>query len=259
MHRNTSRRVRLSLAVLAIAVIGLSAPASGISATERPRVDIDGFMTGLACVESAGRYEARNRLSGALGKYQFMPRVWAAWSGRYLGNRWAAPTSRNQEFVARKRIEGLYRRYGEWRLVAHWWRTGDAPRDERRWSIGSRSYVRAVMAFARRASTPTLRSDVPARCFPRDLGEPTVRTEPWPRVVVTGRSVFLRRGGSSESRAIDVLYRGDRLAVLGSARAANGRLWLEVGLKDGKRGWISAWFAQPIRKGLGTSRHDAAN
>jgi hypothetical protein len=253
------RRVRLSVAILAIAVVGLAAPASGFSATRGSRVDIDSFMTGLACVESAGRYEARNRLSGALGKYQFMPRVWVAWSGRYLGNRWARPTARNQEYVARERIRDLRQRYGSWRLVALWWRTGNAPRDERRWSIGSVSYVRTVMAFARRAATPGLRRHVPARCYPRDFGAPQIRHEPWPRVAVSGRSVFLRRGAGSVHRPFEVVHRGDRLAVLGRAPDAHGNRWLKVGLKDGRHGWMFAAYADAIRRGSGTSRRGAGN
>lgn len=259
MNSIIGRRVRLSVVVLAIAVVGLAAPASGFSANRGSRVDIDDFLTGLACVESAGRYEVRNPLSGALGKYQFMPRVWVAWSGRYLGNRWARPTARNQEYVARERIRDLRQRYGSWRLVAHWWRTGNAPRDERRWSIGSVSYVRTVMAFARRAATPGLRSDVPARCLPRDFGQPPIRKKPWPRIVVTGRSVFLRRGAGSVNRAFEVLHRGDRPAVLGRGRDANGKLWLEVGLEDGRRGWIVAWYVAAIGRGSGTGLRGVAN
>jgi hypothetical protein len=246
VHLISSRRARVLTAAFAVAVVGLSAPAAGISEASRSRLDIDHFMTGLACVESGGRYDALNPRSKALGKYQFMPRIWVAWAGRYLGNRWARPTPRNQEFVARQRIIDLYELHGDWRLVAHWWRTGNAPRDESRWTAGSKKYVGRIMTIAGRASSPSLRGDVHDRCFPRDLGQPRVRTEPWPRVVVTGGSVNLRRGPGAAHRVFEVAHRGDRLAVLGRARDGNGRRWLQVGLKDGRRGWLAAWYTAPL-------------
>ena len=53
-----------------------------------------------AASESGGDYAARNRLSGAYGKYQIMPSSWRAWADRYLGDPNAIPTPANQELVA---------------------------------------------------------------------------------------------------------------------------------------------------------------
>jgi hypothetical protein len=132
---NSRRRARTLLPLGAVFALTLTAIAPGVTA--RPgdrRIDIDAFMTGLACIESSGRFTAVNKRSGALGKYQIMPRNWRAWSGRYLGNRWARPTPRNQEYVARQRILALYELRGDWRRVAYWWLTGDGEPDERLWT-----------------------------------------------------------------------------------------------------------------------------
>ena len=103
----------------------------------RHPVDINTFMTGLACVESSGRYEALNPVTHAYGKYQIMPRNWTYWAAYYLRNRWALQTPDNQEYVARQRILDLYELRGRWRLVAHWWLTGNADPDESLWSKSS--------------------------------------------------------------------------------------------------------------------------
>jgi hypothetical protein len=213
------------------------------------RIGVGDFMAGLACVESGGRFDAVNGRSGALGKYQFMPKIWVAWAGRYLGNRWAGATPRNQEFVARERILDLYERHHSWRLVAHWWRTGNAPRDERTWSRGSLRYVNAVMAVARLAAADQTRLLIPARCLPTRFKEPRVRTEPWPLVRVTGKSVYLRRGPGVATRAFEVVRRGARLAVLGHRRERQGIVWLRVGLRDGRTGWIVGRLVAPIGRG----------
>ncbi len=83
--------------------------------------------------ESGGRFDALNDRTGAFGKYQVMPGNWRAWANRYMGNKWAEPTARNQEFVARQRVQALYDKHGSWRTVAYWWLTGNAHRDETQW------------------------------------------------------------------------------------------------------------------------------
>src|SRR5687767_10092115 len=93
------RRLRLVAALsLALALIGVGdwLPAAG-APRGAPRITIDHFLTGLACVESGGRYAAVNRRSGAYGKYQIMPRNWPRWADRYLGDRRAARTAYHQE------------------------------------------------------------------------------------------------------------------------------------------------------------------
>jgi hypothetical protein len=255
-----SGRQRLSLGLVGALLIGAGGLFAGSAAGHHPRrIEIDDFMTGIACVESVGRYDAVNRRSGALGKYQFMPRIWRAWSGRYLGNRWAEPTPANQEFVARERMQDLYNLHHNWRLVAHWWRTGNAPRDESRWSKGSKKYVGRVMRWARLAASADTRDQVPQHCFPGTRGRPTVRTKPWPRALVTGGRVYLRRGPGPDHRAFALVRRGDRVAVLGRGKSESGSPWLKVGLKDGRVGWIYASYTRPTDRGLGSARRAASN
>ena len=83
---------------LLVACLAVGTPA--VASARQLTVDIDDFMTGLACTESSGRFEALNRFSGAMGKYQIMPKNWRAWALRYMGNPWAQTSPRNQEFVA---------------------------------------------------------------------------------------------------------------------------------------------------------------
>jgi hypothetical protein len=105
---------------------------------------IDRFMQAVAQVESGGRYNARNRSSGAYGKYQIMPSSWRGWAKLYLGNANAPRTPRNQEIVARAKMLALHRWLGDWRRVAHWWLTGSS-RSEALWSTTGRRYVAKVM------------------------------------------------------------------------------------------------------------------
>ena len=233
-------------AALVVSVASLAAFTVGATdADSDRRVDIDAFMTGLACIESGGRFHARNDRSGAIGKYQIMPRNWAAWSARYLGNRWARPTPRHQEFVARQRILALQQKHGSWRRVAHWWLTGDASRDESQWSPKSTKYVDKVMAISRLAATPKTGAMVPERCAPIDYPAPKVKTEPFPRVRVTGGLVYLREAPGYEHRAHDVVRRGMLLALLAKSPDPRGKSWMKVGLRDGSVGWIASWFTEP--------------
>jgi len=221
----------------------LALPATSLAGR---RLTIDDFMTGLACVESGGRYDALNPSSGSYGKYQVMPRIWPAWADRYLGNKWAPPTPRNQEYVVRQRILDLYRLHHDWSLVAHWWLTGNATPDEELWSRGSTSYVDSVTTIARLATSATKRELIAARCFPKPFATPRIRTQPWPRVEVTGRRVYLRNGPGYENRAIGTVKRGQRLHVLGSGHDPRGKQWLRVGLRDGSQAWIAGWYAQRL-------------
>ncbi|HEY6058116.1 MAG TPA: hypothetical protein VIV06_08790 [Candidatus Limnocylindrales bacterium] len=105
---------------------------------------LDRFLWALGLVESGGRYDAENSTSGAFGKYQILPSNWPAWAGRYLGDRGAPPTPRNQERVARGRILDLYESLLDWPAVAHWWLTGRTlPSTE--WSIRAVRYVARIM------------------------------------------------------------------------------------------------------------------
>ncbi|CAN5556591.1 hypothetical protein BH23CHL6_BH23CHL6_13290 [soil metagenome] len=256
MHLLTGPRVASSL-LLAITLVltgQLGAPAEA-GPRQQPKIKIEHFMAGLACVESGGRYKAVNPHSGALGKYQIMPRNWTAWARRFLGDRRAEPTPRNQEIVARERIERLYADRGSWRRVAYWWLTGRSISNEARWTRKASGYVDRVMTFARRAATPESDGWIPQRCFPKAAGQlvstaaaaavvddrPAVTN----RVVVTGGSVYVRRGPGPENRLVAVVRRGTVLKVTDRSRDSRGGTWLEVKLRGGDRGWVAGWYTEP--------------
>jgi hypothetical protein len=238
------RRFVLPLAIGACLLLIGGQLAMTADAARAARIGIHEFMAGLACVESGGRFDAVNRASGALGKYQVMPRNWPAWAARYMGNRWARPSPRNQEFVVGRRINDLYKKHGTWRLVAYWWLTGNAERDERLWSRQATGYVDKVMRVARRAADPQAPVPVPRRCFPLDLPAPKIRTEPFPKVKVRGGAVNVRRAPGYEKTKVGLVKRGMHVALLGSAKDARGDWWLRIGLRDGGTGWISARFVR---------------
>ena len=112
------------------------------------------FMEALATVESGGRYDARNKSSGAYGRYQIMPFNWPSWARTYLGDRRAKPTPANQDKVAAGRLSNLKHAYGEWNRVAYWWLTGGkGPRST--WSDYASRYVYKVMSgFRLRIASP---------------------------------------------------------------------------------------------------------
>lgn len=237
------RSIGLALAL----VVSIATVAPHVADAGNPgRVGIDAFMTGLACTESGGRFDAVNGRTGAYGKYQIMPRNWIAWSGRYLGNRWARPTPRNQEFVARQRVLDLFEKRGDWRRVAYWWLTGNGEGNEALWSNRAFGYVERVMSTGQRAAQPRLRQTVVERCFPADLGDPRIRTEPWPRVQVTGNRVNVRSAPGYENRSVDIVRAGMRLSVLAKGMDPRGEAWLKVGLADGEVGWIKRSFTQRL-------------
>jgi hypothetical protein len=124
-----------------ILVLGLVPPSPVVG--HEPE-GLDRFMQAVGQVESGGRYDARNRWSGAYGKYQIMPASWRGWARLYLGTANAPRTPKNQEIVARAKMIALHRWLGDWRRVAHWWLTGSS-RAEALWSTTGRRYVAKVM------------------------------------------------------------------------------------------------------------------
>ena len=108
------------------------------------------FMAAMGRVESGGNYYARNRTSGAYGKYQIMPASWRAWAGRYLGNSYAKQTPTNQEIVATARVRALYRGLNNWRRVAYWWLTGSSRTTG--WSAYATRHVNKVMYYYNRST-----------------------------------------------------------------------------------------------------------
>ena len=158
------RRARLVsslLVAVAIALVAVVAvPAQAASPARHPAPSptprgLPEFMGGLAQIESGGRYDVRNRSSGAYGKYQIMPSNWPAWAKRYLGNAKAPQTPANQERVAAGKLADLFRWLGgSWDRTAYWWLTGKrgpAPT----WSPFAAHYVDGVMVgYRMRMATP---------------------------------------------------------------------------------------------------------
>jgi hypothetical protein len=235
--------VALAMLVLLITVIG---PASGVAArTTAPRT-LDRFMWALAQQESGGDYLARNRFSGAYGKYQIMPFNWPAWSRRYLGNAHAKPTPANQEKVARGKVASLYRWLGSYELVAHWWFTGSSDPDKRTWSSIARRYVANVLTLMGRA--PDLRAGSPATpARPRvpnpGSGGPGARPGALVRWT-TGWLNFRAGPGIGSPRIGPALRPGTRLVVLATRHIAGSRDWLRVRLPNDRVGWVSSRYTR---------------
>ena len=71
---------------------------------------IDSIKGALAKVETGGHpnpYVARNPKSTAYGKYQIIKDTWSEWGGKYLGNKNAPKTRKNQEAIATARVKDL--------------------------------------------------------------------------------------------------------------------------------------------------------
>ena len=148
---DAGRRLRAGLLV-ALATIVLVGIAPSISIARGPAASQAQFMWALGKVESGGRYNARNRLTGAYGKYQILPSTWRAWARAYLGNANALMTPRNQELVAGRKVAALWRVTHDWRVVASAWLVGHPQRDPATWSAQTRNYIARVMA--RLGATP---------------------------------------------------------------------------------------------------------
>jgi hypothetical protein len=192
---NAARR-RQALVILALAAlmatstladVAAAGPAS-VRSTEPP--GLQQFMTAIAKVESGGRYHARNRRSGAYGKYQIMPRSWRGWARQYLGSANARPTPRNQELVARAKLTALYRWLRDWRLVAYWWLTGRREVRTWRWSTFGKRYVNKVMYHYTRGVRLAEAAAVAAR--------PPVEPSPSPSGSPGADGTTLVPGGSPE-------------------------------------------------------------
>lgn len=135
------RRQAVVVAFLATAILLTAAGPQTALAKDPP--GLGRFMNAIGHVESGGRYTARNKSSGAYGKYQIMPSNWPSWARKYLGNSKAAQTPANQEKVAAGKFRDLYRWLGSWRRVAYWWLSGSSRPSG--WSPYARAYVNKVM------------------------------------------------------------------------------------------------------------------
>lgn len=237
--RPPMRRFRIAIvAATLFCVAGLAVPVVAGRNDADPK-QLDRFMWGLAGQESGWDYYARNQYSGAFGRYQIMPVNWPGWARSYLGDGWFDPNPANQERVARGKINGLYRWLGEWRVVAHWWLTGDSDPVRSNWSAGAQRYVDNVMSLMSRA--PKKASPPPAD-MARETGFQVNPTD-W-RVLV--RSAYLR---SSYARGHERLRSIAPGAVFHVRRVAlwpgSAILWLKVRMADGKIGWLNARASLP--------------
>jgi transglycosylase-like protein len=133
-----------------VSTLVATVPALAAAAKEPP--GINRFMNAIGQVESGGRYDARNKSSGAYGKYQIMPANWPGWAKKYIGDAKAAQTPQNQERVARGKFIDLWNWLDSWPAVAHWWLTGSSERDPSKWSSYSTKYVAKVMKAMATAS-----------------------------------------------------------------------------------------------------------
>jgi hypothetical protein len=196
------------------------------------------FLWGLAAQESGWDYYARNRSSGAFGKYQIMPFNWPAWSEMFLGRRWADQTPYNQERVARAKITNLYRWLGSWRRVAYWWLTGDTERNSARWSSSARRYVRNVLSLMKRAPRGGTR-------MPRASAPAPIERGDW-RLVATDIRLRTRVGSH---RSAGRVREATVVRVLGTAWGpGRGVLWMRVETASGRTGWTNIKVTVPTRR-----------
>ncbi len=137
-------------------IFGVRGPATTLASDP---AGMSRFMDALGRAESGGDYAARNRLSGAYGKYQIMPSSWRAWADRYLGDPNAIPTPANQELVARAKVRSLYSGLGSWPRVAYWWLTGSGVTTGR--SAYATRYVAKLMGYYANAAPPDVASVAP--------------------------------------------------------------------------------------------------
>jgi hypothetical protein len=204
------------------------------------------FMWAMAGQESGWDYYARNRSSGAFGKYQIMPFNWPAWAETYLGSRQADQTPWNQEVVAYGKLRDLHGWLGSWRRVAYWWLTGSSERRERRWSAYARGYVENIMRQRKRA--------------PRGGGGRPQRTASaasrgdW-RIGVGSQRLRLSIAGRAwptRGRVTD----GQVLKVRRARVASTGTRWLRVLTADGRLGWLRQLRTVPARRPARAGRWD---
>ena len=116
-------------------------------------VTADAFLRSVRNRESGNDYTVRNSTTGAFGAYQFSPSNWTRYADKYLGNPGAAPNPANQDKVAKALASDLFKQYGSWEAVAHWWMTGGGPAttnhgDPAKWSTAERYYVADVIVKA---------------------------------------------------------------------------------------------------------------
>ena len=116
-------------------------------------VSLDQLAAAIARVETGAslplfdpaRYAKRNRVTGARGKYQIMPRNWPGWCAEAGLPRDAPWTPANQERVARHKLGNYLARWGALGAAAAWHGgPGAVTNPARHYGPRTRCYVREV-------------------------------------------------------------------------------------------------------------------
>lgn len=83
------------------------------------------FINAISGQESGGNYNARNRHSGALGRYQIMPGNISSWSraalGRSVTPQQFARSPELQDRIARHQMQKYYQQYGPAGAAVAWY------------------------------------------------------------------------------------------------------------------------------------------
>jgi hypothetical protein len=213
--------VATTLTVLVVAV----APPD-MSVTRAP-FGLGRFKEAVGHIESGGRYTARNKTSGAYGKYQILPSNWPTWARQYLGNANAAQTPRNQERVASGKMTSLYRWLGTWRRVAYWWLTGSSRKTG--WSSYARRYVDRVMG---RYKVAAAKGKTPARTrVVSDRSRSIVYRGTWRVARHAGYNGDVVRYATARGASATLTFTGRRVVWYGPAGPTRGKARIYV---DGK-------------------------
>ena len=238
------RRLTALALVLVFTLVALGSTTSpGLSAAPPDKAEQLRFMWAMAGQESGWDYYARNRSSGAFGKYQIMPFNWPVWAQKYVGDRQADQTPYNQERVAYGKLRDLYTWLGSWKRVAYWWLTGSSEKNEKRWSSYAKGYVKNIMR---------LRKQAPAsQTWPAKTSSRAVKGD-WRRA---GEAQPLRlkpAGRAWPERG--QLRDGQVLRVRASRLTGAGSRWIEVVTADGRLGWLKQSRTVPTHKPKTPSR-----
>jgi hypothetical protein len=114
-------RVDLDERQRALAAAGQAADPLGVSGAGG---GLDSFMSAMSSQESGGNYNARNKRTGASGRFQIMPSNWGPWSKEAGLGPNAPRTPENQDKVARFKMQQYYDQFGSWDAVAVAWYAG---------------------------------------------------------------------------------------------------------------------------------------
>jgi hypothetical protein len=231
------RLLVLALVGVLVAVALGTSPRPGIAASPPDRDEQLRFMWAMAGQESGWDYYARNRSSGAFGKYQIMPLNWPVWAEKYLGDRHADQTPYNQERVAYGKLRDLYTWLGSWKRVAYWWLTGSSEKNEKKWSAYAKGYVTNIMRL--RTSAPAAQKLPPKTSSRASKGD-------W------------RRSGAEQKLRLSVAGKawpergqirdGQVLKVAAGKRTSASIWWIRVVTADGRSGWLRQSLTVPAHK-----------